>query len=1005
MLKIRLRAEARRRYLDDHCDDPALRGKVEALLAAHDEATGVLDASLALGPVDETSPKHDSGAASASELPGDLLGTILGPYRIDAVIGEGGMGTVYAATQRRPIRRRVALKVIKIGMDTREVVARFESERQALALMDHPNIATVHDGGLTDSGRPYFVMELVDGEPITSSCDRHRLGVRQRIRLFLPICRAVQHAHQKGVIHRDLKPHNLLVQEIDGEPVAKVIDFGIAKALDEKLTTQTLVTGRGLLLGTPEYMSPEQAAARPDLDTRTDVYALGIVLYELLVGALPFETDGGLLAILNQVLRHEPPPMSRRLAALDDAAAIAAARSTSATGLGRVLAGDLERVVAKAIAKRPMDRYASASELAADIERHLADEPVLAGSPSTFYRLGKFVRRHRLEVAATMVVVILSVAFGLTMAVQSSRLSAALHGVERERDRALEVSRFLVELFSFGDPAQTAGYDPPASEILERGVEQIGERLGDDPEIRAALLANFAEIYTHLGKLDEAIAMGRESLALRRALGGESRAEVADSGYHLTNALIETGELVEAEELARESLGLRAAVFGASSLERAQSLVTLGQVHFHRGDALASESAHREALAIRRDLLPEEDLRIGSSMAELALAYWGQDRLPEAAAMFERALDHGHRHLDADHVLIAVRLKSLGQVLVEQGELERGEATLRDAVERLRRIFGDGHARVLSAESALAGCLNAAGRLDEAEGLYRRVLDGRRRVLRPNHPDLAVDLISLGTLARQRGDLDAAIMFYREALPILEASYGTEHWRYGTALQNLGVALWQQGDLETARTHFERALAVLRSSSKAEGHLVGEVLSSLGVIARRQGDNERAIAIYRQALRVMETRLGREHWRTANVVQNLAVALRETGDLGAAEEHLRRAVDAFRASLGDRHQRTGMALGSLGLLRCLRGDPNEGLEQLGDAASILAERLGAEHWRLAANRFRRGQCHALGGRLGIGEPIMAEALEDLRSALGADHGRIVRAEAILAELRQAAADG
>jgi serine/threonine protein kinase len=384
-------AEERAKYLDQMCgSDQQLRARVEELLAAYPKVEGFLEAPA-------VEPGITTDQARRSECPGNLIGA----YKLVQEVGEGGMGTVYLAQQTEPVKRLVALKVIKPGMDSRQVLARFEAERQALALMDHPNIARVLEGGTTESGRPYFVMELVKGIPITRYCDEHRLPPRQRLELFVPVCEAIQHAHQKGVIHRDIKPSNVLVASYDGKPVPKVIDFGIAKATGQQLTEKTLVTGLGNVVGTLEYMSPEQAELNQlDIDTRSDVYSLGVLLYELLTGTTPLEkkrfTRAAMLEVLRLIREEEPPRPSMRLSeSKESLPSISAQRQTEPAKLTKLVRGDLDWIVMKALGKDRNRRYETANDFALDIQRYLADEPVLAGPPSSWYRMRKFARRNR----------------------------------------------------------------------------------------------------------------------------------------------------------------------------------------------------------------------------------------------------------------------------------------------------------------------------------------------------------------------------------------------------------------------------------------------------------------------------------------------------------------------------------------------------------------------------------------------------------------------------------
>src|SRR5262245_3158615 len=420
-------AEAPSRFLDQACGaDSALRRRVEELLQANRDAGGFL------GGVAKPEVTLDAPCAASP-------GAVIGPYKLLEQIGEGGMGTVWMAQQTEPVQRVVALKLIKAGMDSKQVLARFEAERQALALMDHPNIAHVFDGGETASGRPYFVMELVHGVPLTKFCDEYRLTIRQRLQLFLPLCQAVQHAHQKGVIHRDLKPSNVLVPLYDGKPVPKVIDFGVAKAAGQSLTDKTLVTGFGAIVGTLEYMSPEQAEINQlDIDTRSDIYSLGVLLYELLTGTTPLERkrvkESGMFEALRIIREEEAPTLSNRLATTEGLPAIAANRGLEPAKLTRLVRGELDWIVMKALEKDRSRRYETASALAADVQRYLNDEPVQACPPSAWYRVRKFARRNKRVAAMAGFVAALLVGAVAVLGVSYAQVQEAL----RDKTQALE---------------------------------------------------------------------------------------------------------------------------------------------------------------------------------------------------------------------------------------------------------------------------------------------------------------------------------------------------------------------------------------------------------------------------------------------------------------------------------------------------------------------------------------------------------------------------------------
>jgi eukaryotic-like serine/threonine-protein kinase len=425
----------------------------------------------------------------------ETTGSMVGSYHLLERIGEGGMGEVWLAEQKEPVCRRVAVKLIKAGMDTREVVSRFESERQALALMDHPGIAKVFDAGSTKQGRPYFVTEYVNGIPITAYCDKHRLTTRQRLELFVTVCEGVQHAHQKAILHRDLKPSNILVSEVDGKPLARIIDFGVAKATSQRLTPDTMFTRVGEIIGTLAYMSPEQAdSAGTDVDTRTDVYSLGVVLYELLAGALPLEFGKTPPDEFVRKLRDEdaPRPSTKVRTHGEQSGTVAQFRGVDSPTLARLLRGDLDAIALKALEKDRSRRYASPAELAADVGRFLGHRPVLARPAGPWYLASKYIRRHRVAVGATSIVVALLVAFAVTQAVELRR-------VRRERDRADRITQFMTDMFKVSDPSEARGNDIRAREILDKASKGIATGLANDPELQAQMMNVMGNVYVSLG--------------------------------------------------------------------------------------------------------------------------------------------------------------------------------------------------------------------------------------------------------------------------------------------------------------------------------------------------------------------------------------------------------------------------------------------------------------------------------------------------------------------------
>jgi serine/threonine protein kinase len=503
-------------------------------------------------------------------------------YRIRQLVATGGMGEVYEAEQLEPIRRRVALKVVKLGMDTREVIARFESERQALALMSHPNIAKVFDGGATEQGRPFFAMEFVQGAPITDFCDRYRLTIRERLELFLEACQGVQHAHQKGIIHRDIKPSNVLVAFQNDRPEPKIIDFGVAKATSQRLTEKTMVTALGAVIGTPEYMSPEQAELTGlDIDTRSDIYSLGMLLYELMAGTLPFDSQmlrrASLSEIQRRILEEEPPRPSTRLTTLGDSAAtVAKSRKADVPMLARELRGDLDWIILKALEKDRTRRYETVNALALDIRRHLDDEPVRASPPSTMYRVRKFVRRHRVVVAAAVLVVAALVAGIVGTTLGLLRATRAEQRAQAEALTARQVSDFLVDLFQVSDPETAQGETITAREILDDGAARIENELADQPLTQAQLMTTIGTVYRQLGLYDQAAPLLERALELRRRHLGEEHLDTATSLLELSALMRRAGDYRRAAALAAQALEIRERRLGPEDPGVAETLASLG---------------------------------------------------------------------------------------------------------------------------------------------------------------------------------------------------------------------------------------------------------------------------------------------------------------------------------------------------------------------------------------------------------------------------------------------
>jgi serine/threonine protein kinase/tetratricopeptide (TPR) repeat protein len=900
----------------------------------------------------------------------DMPSTI-GPYRILEKLGEGGMGVVYLAEQETPIRRRVALKLIKLGLDTRQVIARFESERQALALMQHPNVAAVYDAGATDDGRPYFVMEYVAGVPITDYCDQHRLDIPGRLRLFSQACDAIQHAHQKGVIHRDVKPTNVLVASVDEAPIVKVIDFGVAKATTARLAEQTFFTEHGAIIGTPAYMSPEQADPfNPDIDTRTDVYALGVLLYELATGALPFDTrallNAGYDEIRRQIRETDPPRPSTRISTLGDVSVEAARnRRTDPKTLQTELRGDLDWVVMHALDKEPSRRYGSPSEMAADLHRYLSHQPVEARPPHAVYRLRKMVRRHRVAVVGTSLVVLSLVVGGATATWQAIRATRAEREAQQEAATAQEVAAFLQGLFEAADPTIARGNDITARQLLDRGRERIEKELATQPEVRARLMTLLGNIYRILGLYKEGTPLLRDALATRERLHASPHRDVAEAAFLLARLTVDGGDYAGAEPLyERARLTLEALPAGA------------------RDPALLAS--------------------VIADQARIAFHYSKYDR---ADALYRESLTIRERTLGPSHPDVASSLRGIGGVFYRRGEFAQAVDAYRRALAIHRDRFGTDHPEVAQSLSFLASALGQAGRDQEAEPLIVEAVQIQEKVLGPMHPQLAGELNNLASLYGRTGRLREAAQVLERTVGILERAFGATHQNVAIGLRNLGLTYSLGGEYARADAYLHRALEIDETSLGPTSTAVLWDLVTLGNLERRKGNLSQAVrdlSLARERGLVSST--GTKNPEYVRALEGLGATAVERRDLDGADRFYTEALALKRAANGDNHVNLAVPLEGLGAVLVARGKATQAVEHLSRALALREAAQGPSHPALAEPLRSLARAYQLLGRSGEAQQALVRAIAVIEKAHGPDHPDVATSAHALGQLLAARGD-
>jgi serine/threonine-protein kinase len=912
--------EARSRYLDAACQgDESLRRQVEELLQAEAAAGGFLAAPAAeraaplvvemMGPLAE---------ASSAEPP--PAGRMVGAYRLLGPLGEGGMGTVHLAERADgQFEQQVAIKLLRHGLHSPEAQRRFLLERQILARLEHPAIARLLDGGVTEHGVPFFVMERVEGSPVTTHCRERQLGIADRLRLFLEICDAAQYAHRNLIVHRDLKPSNILV---DSAGHVKLLDFGIAKLLADSDDTVPVEATRTLLQAlTPEYAAPEQVRGDA-ITTATDVYSLGVLLYELLTGERPYRVPRGTNVELERaILEQEPARPSARDARLR---------------------GDLDWIVLKALQKEPERRYASPEALATDLRRHLAGLPVSARADTLAYRARKFVRRHRLGVVAAGLL-LLSLVGGLVGTSWQARRA------QREARKAEAVKEFMKSLFAASDPAEAQGKERTARQLLDDGAKRIETELADQPEVQSEVARMIAATYHGLGEYDRALPLLQADLERRRRLDGPRSIAAAETVTQLADLHYDQGHIAEAGPLYEQALAIRRE-HGERSPEVAELLWDLGGIKRNSDDLAGAEQVDTQALQLYIETKGADSKEATWVRESLAIIYAQAGRAGEAVALEQPVAAWRETHDGPDHPTTLIARYNLTTFLLRVGRLAEAAPIIEDVVERQRRVLGPRHDRLAGSLRTLARIRDAAGQSEEALPPIAEAIGIHREKFGPGHLQVAIDLLNQATIESHTARLAEAERDVRQALALEKKASGTAATDLAAAHWLTGLVLAEVGRLAEADEELSQAVAAFRAQQPSQALALAWALDTLCDVALRLGQPPRAAALGEEAMAILGRSDSKDHPATALARAHAGAALWANGQPGEGENLLREGVTQLQRQFPAGHRDLATAQSLLGAALAGSGRTTEAQPLLQEALRWRQAHLGPADPRTAAVR-------------------------------------------------------